>query len=353
VTWKRAGRGASLDTAKTPEGTRLIQHRTPETNNRSLWTTVLVSALCAASVLAAFIALVAIIDTSAINRVLNTDHIPAVLVFLLLSGGARLLLAARLWSIVRRWMPHIRFTLWSAIHVTFLAEFASLAFTTAITGEAVRIWKLRAAGASIGHSVLVVTFDRVVGSFVILTTGLPMLTIAAIGVANVLLRHPTATSAAALAAVLALIAIGYGIRRFGIADVQTRIREILSHWPMALAAAALSLASLAFALAANAYVLWALAGTTLPVAAVITLGSRVGRLVPLAVAGVGPGEALIVALGGFMNVPLDVTLFLVALTLAGKYVFGTIGALTEMAIHGQTFSTLRHSNLAQTPETEE
>ena len=110
-------------------------------------------------------AVLATVDLAALGRLLGTAHVGyfAAAVGALLVQG--LVLAARFRAIVGRLAPPIDVT--RAVALTFVGLLFNQVLPTAVGGDAIRAWQLRAAGRGWGEAVTAVLLDRGSGVLVL------------------------------------------------------------------------------------------------------------------------------------------------------------------------------------------
>ncbi|MCA9713500.1 MAG: flippase-like domain-containing protein [Myxococcales bacterium] len=296
-------------------------------------------ALMTAAKLALFVLLVVgvalLIDPEEFRDMLTSVSLGAIVLFTLFMLASQALMSLR-WTLIARQQLGLREATFGYLFRTaLLAEFASIWLPSSLAGEGLRVLRLTSVTGKLSESTASIILDRV--------SGVLSLLICCMAFAPLLLRYrdklPFSPSLGLLALVggaLGLLLVPLVMRRYsGTLASARKAAEMLRSAPLLSLPLLVSFAGFAAILLGYHVLLIELANVTLAESGLISIGSRLGRFIPVSLFGVGGVEGATYLLAELVGVGAEAIVVLVAINVLVKYIVASIGVLLELAVSGK------------------
>lgn len=218
--------------------------------------------------------------------------------------------------------------------VGLLSEFVSIVLPSYLGGDGVRLLKMRERGENNRQGIFSIFLDRIIGMVTLM-----LLTVLFIPFVLPLLQIdftiPPLVVIAMLVAALLILAAGFILLR----RRQVRLPAMLQGLrvtPLSLIVSSIHSLLGHFVFAAGYYVLFReLAPVDFAPLIAIVLLALLTRTIPLSVFGIDISDGSILVLAGWLGVPADASLSVVALLIISRYAFSAAGLLIELVADGR------------------
>ncbi len=295
--------------------------------------------LTTAAKVALFVLLLAgvglLIDPDEFRELLASVSPGAVAVFAVFMLVSQALMSLR-WSIIARQqlgLPEARFGY--LFRTALLAEFASIWLPSSIAGEGLRVLRLTAVTGKVTESTASIVIDRV--------SGVLSLVLCCMLFLPLLFRFrdkiPFSPSIGLLALVgmaLGLLLVPLVLRRYsGTLKMAQKAAEMLRSAPLLSLPLLVSFAGFGAILLGYHVLLIDIAEVSLGESGLISMGSRLGRFIPVSLFGVGGVEGATYLLSELVGVRTEAIVVLVAINVLVKYLVASIGVVLELAVNGK------------------